>query len=315
MGEPYKYIFTIFTPTYNRAHTLARVYCSLKRQSFKSFEWLVIDDGSSDGTQKLISSWKRESPFDIRYYWQKNSGKHVAINRGVRLARGEFFLIADSDDAFMSYALERFYLHWNSIPKKIRKQFSAVGCHCIDEEGRPIGKPFPEDPLDSNSEEIYFRYKITSEKWGVHRTDVLKQFPFPEINAKFLPESFIWNRIAKYYKVRFVNEYMRIYYQDAGNQIMKKEITEIASRRFFYADSLNLSSEWLPYDPIRFLKNGTQYVRFCLWSRESMRIQWKRLFSKTAKIIWFVSIVPGLIIWAADKKIPDSWLSNKILRI
>src|SRR5437762_2817315 len=92
-------IFTVFTPTYNRAGTLPRVYESLKAQTFRDFEWIIVDDGSADSTQELVQSWIGDLDFPIRYFRQQNQGKHVAVNLGVKEARGEFFLNLDSDDA------------------------------------------------------------------------------------------------------------------------------------------------------------------------------------------------------------------------
>ena len=97
----FSYIFTVFTPTYNRAHTLRVVFESLLNQTFKAingnpvFEWLVIDDGSTDETDRLVSRFQKEADFPIRYYYQDNSGKHVAMNKGVQLAQGALFLPAD----------------------------------------------------------------------------------------------------------------------------------------------------------------------------------------------------------------------------
>ena len=105
------YIFTVFTPTYNRAHTLSRVYKSLADQTFKNFEWLIVDDGSTDGTKVLIEKWTEEASFPIRYFYQENQGKHIAHNLGVKKARGELFLSLDSDDTCVPEALERFNYH------------------------------------------------------------------------------------------------------------------------------------------------------------------------------------------------------------
>ena len=104
--------FTVFTPSYNRAHTLDRVYSSLCAQTFTDFEWVIVDDGSTDGTADLVASWRKEHPFPIIYEKQSNQGKHIAVNRGAQLARGELFLIADSDDAFPSNALQIFHKAW-----------------------------------------------------------------------------------------------------------------------------------------------------------------------------------------------------------
>src|SRR5688572_23550113 len=106
------YTFTVFTPTHNRAHTLQRVYDSLRGQTFRDFEWLIVDDGSKDGTDRLAAAWARSADFEIRYRRQPNRGKHVAFNAGVRDARGELFLPLDSDDACVPRALERFIHHW-----------------------------------------------------------------------------------------------------------------------------------------------------------------------------------------------------------
>lgn len=300
-GESYPYVFTVFTPTFNRAHTLARVYCSLKRQTFKNFEWLIIDDGSTDNTNELVMSWKNEAWFEIRYYKQKNYGKHVAINRAVRFAQGKLFLIADSDDSFLSSTLERLYFHWNSIPSNEKERYFAVACHTIDSNGKMIGSRFPFDPTDSNSEEILYRYKVSGEKWGVQRTDVLMCYPFPEIETKCFPEFYIWRRIAKKYKIRFVNECYRIYHQDAGGQLTRQRIDDLSSRSFYYVDSLNTSAEWIKYAPLRFVKDGIQYVRYSLWREDGFSTQWKQLDIMAAKFIWFISIFPGFFLWRIDK--------------
>lgn len=90
-------MLTVFTPTYNRAATLARVYESLQRQTFRDFEWLIVDDGSEDETAELVERWRSTCSFPIRYLWQPNQGKHVAFNRGVELAQGEYGRLSRAD--------------------------------------------------------------------------------------------------------------------------------------------------------------------------------------------------------------------------
>ena len=200
----YNFKFTVFTPTYNRAHTIKRVYDSLCQQTFRDFEWLIIDDGSIDNTKELVKKWKSQANFPIRYEWQKNSGKHIAVNRAVWLAKGEFFLIADSDDAFVPEALEKFNYYWETIPIDDREGFVGVTVLCMYENGAIVGDLFPTSPFDSNSEEKFYRYKIKGDKWGSNRTDVLKLYPFPNvIGVKHVTLSCVWFRIAKQYKTRF----------------------------------------------------------------------------------------------------------------
>ena len=100
-------MITVFTPTYNRAYSLPNLYDSLCKQSFVDFEWLLIDDGSTDNTQELIKQWELERKIKIRYLFQPNSGKHVAINKGVKEAEGEIFFIVDSDDYIISDGLKK----------------------------------------------------------------------------------------------------------------------------------------------------------------------------------------------------------------
>lgn len=295
----YQYKFTVFTPTYNRAHTIHRVYESLCQQTFRDFEWLIVDDGSTDNTKELVERWKQQADFPIRYIWQENGGKHTAFNRGVAEAKGELFLTADSDDGFVAQALERFNYHWESISNKSR--FVGVCAHCMCHNGNLVGKKFPLSPMDSDAEEIFYRYKLQGEKWGFQKTDILKEFPFPETKGeRFVSESYVWFRIAKKYKIRFVNEALRIYYQDAGNQLMKRSIYKIAAARIFYADNINLSINWFLRAPYRFWKTAAQYVRFSILSKDSIGLQLKRLNGFLPKLLWFSAVVPGVILAARD---------------
>src|SRR4051812_47352897 len=140
-----QYTFTVVTATYNRAHTLHRVYESLLAQTFRDFEWLVVDDGSTDGTRKLIEGWQAEASFAIRYLYQANAGKHIACNRAVREAAGRFITGIDSDDACLPHALERLIHHWNRIPADEQAGFTGVSALCIDETGQLVGTRFPRD--------------------------------------------------------------------------------------------------------------------------------------------------------------------------
>lgn len=204
--------FTVFTPTFNRAHTLLRPYESLCAQRFRDFEWLIVDDGSSDHTDELVEGWIAEGRLNIRYIRQENGGKHRAFNHGVREAAGELFVPLDSDDWCTPDALERFDLHWQAIPEAQRGNFSGVGCLCRDEYGNPVGRGYPETPLDASLLDLLRQQALIGEKWGCHRTELLRQHPFPEYpGEKFVPEALVWNRLARQYRMRFVNEGLRIY--------------------------------------------------------------------------------------------------------
>jgi glycosyltransferase involved in cell wall biosynthesis len=204
--------FTVFTPTFNRADLLGHVHECLVSQTFRDFEWLIVDDGSSDGTADLVRQWQARNQVAIVYLHQENRGKHVAFNRGVGHARGRLFLTLDSDDECVPETLERLRAHWEGIPAGLREGFSGVTCQCMDEFGNVIGTPFPRSVVDAYPTEFLCKQRITGEKWGFHRTQVLREFPFPEIaGERFVPEGLVWNRIGKRYKVRFVSDPLRIY--------------------------------------------------------------------------------------------------------
>src|SRR5689334_12797500 len=113
---------TVCTVTFNRAHLLPRVYQSLVAQTFRNFEWLVIDSGT-DGTRDLVEAWGKSSPFPIRYLWTPSRGQYAAMNVGVREAAGRFFASLDSDDHYVPQALERFLHYWETIPVAARDGF------------------------------------------------------------------------------------------------------------------------------------------------------------------------------------------------
>jgi len=201
------YNFTVFTPTFNRGYTLSSVYRSLQAQTFSDFEWLIVDDGSTDNTSDLVSAWQAEAGFPIRYIHQANRGKHVAFNRGVREARGKLFFIIDSDDSCVPETLERFKHHWDSIPDGQKHVFSTVTALCMNENGSVLGKHFPPDVLDIERLDLQIKYRSLAERCGINQTALLRQYPFPEIEGeRFITEGVVWNRLSQRYKTRYVNE-------------------------------------------------------------------------------------------------------------
>lgn len=264
-------LFTVFTPTHNRAHTLSRVFDSLQAQTLRDFEWLIVDDGSTDGTRALVESWTADFP--IRYIFQEHGGKHRAFNRGVAAAHGELFLNLDSDDACVPRALEVFANAWAPIARD--EGFSAVTALCVDEAGAVVGSRFPTDVCDSDSLEIRYRHKVTGEKWGFHRTRVLREFPFPDFDGVFVPEGVVWAKIARRYKTRFINEPLRIYYQDRGQEKLTRpaKMSRVArARALWHEERLNHDLDYFTAAPVEFLRNAVQLTRLSLHARKAPRV-------------------------------------------
>jgi glycosyltransferase involved in cell wall biosynthesis len=300
-------VFTVFTPTYNRAHTIGRVYDSLRAQTFRHFEWLVIDDGSSDGTAALVEGWSRTADFPIRYIRQPHAGKHVAHNRALRAARGEFFLVFDSDDACVPTALERMLHHWHAIPADRREAFSGVAGLCRDQAGRIVGDRFPSEPLDASLRELRYVYRLRGEKWGPERTDILRRFPFPELaNTDFMPEGAVWLAVAKSHKIRCVNEVFRIYHVDdaatGATLSRRRSLGENApGRLYYYTWLLNNDLEYFFRSPIPFLKAALMQPVMALCAAQPLHTALASLRGVPAKTLVVLALPFSLALYGWDK--------------
>lgn len=198
-------MITVFTPTYNRGYIIHKLYESLCRQSFTDFEWIVVDDGSSDNTQELITGFIAERKIRLRYFRQENAGKHIAINRGVKEAHGELFFIVDSDDYLTDDALEKLNFYYEQI--KDNEFFAGISGTRVTPEGKRIGGALPFEVLDCTIVDFSCRHGYTGDMAEAYKTEILRQHPFPQIDGeKFCPESLIWNRIALKYKFRYFNQ-------------------------------------------------------------------------------------------------------------
>jgi glycosyltransferase involved in cell wall biosynthesis len=244
---------------------LPALYDSLCLQSDLNFEWLIVDDGSTDTTSMLIQEWMDESPFSIKYALQENGGKHTALNRGINLAVGELFLIIDSDDTCTSDTVEVFKSEWDSIPKNDKNKYSTITALCLDAKGNVIGNKFDKDRVDVESPEQQFILRKQGERFGVNVTSILKDNLFPTFpGERFLPEGVIWNRLSSKYSARFINSPLRIFIMrkdGLSNNILKIRVNSPEGTKLNYFEQLELK---LPY--IMKLKVYMNYYRFSFHS-------------------------------------------------
>ena len=136
-------LITIFTPTYNRAYCLNKCYESMKRQTCQDFDWLIIDDGSSDGTEQLVHQWMKESHgFNIRYVYKENGGMHTAYNTAYEMIETELSMNVDSDDYLTDTAVDEILTFWSQ-----NKREDVGGIYALDQygDGQIVGCPFPDD--------------------------------------------------------------------------------------------------------------------------------------------------------------------------
>jgi len=284
--------FTVHTPTYNRQHTLQRVYDSLSVQTFTDFEWLIVDDGSTDETCKLIEGWIRSAPFPIRLIKNQHAGKPAAVMTAVVAASGQWFLVLDSDDACVADALEKFVAYWNRIPADQRAAYIGVTGLSQDQHGQLVGQRFPSDILDSDAIEIKYRYHLQGEKWGFLRTAALRELGWPQLDAcEFVPEGVWWTLLAKQYKTRYVNEVLRIYYIEPGADRLMNQVDHrryATGHAIWHRTILNEEIQWFFYNPIEFIRSTVHYIRFSEYSGSDSRVQLCGLENFLAKCLWFI---------------------------
>jgi glycosyltransferase involved in cell wall biosynthesis len=273
----------------------------------RDFEWLVVDDGSTDGTLELIKDWANVADFPIRYFWQNHSGKHVAHNLAVKNARGKFFLPLDSDDGCVPGALERLAYHWETIPITERKYFAGIGGLSENQFGDIIGDQFPWDPFDATLRDRKYVYHLHGEKCGATLMEIVRQFPFPEIReTQFVPEGVVWLAIAKTHKIRNVNEVLRIYYVDdeetGATLTRRKGLSDNASGRlYYYVWLLNNDLEYFFYSPLPFLKAAVMLPIVGWYSRQPLRTALHDLNKASAKTL-VLSLLPlASVLYALDR--------------
>ena len=210
-------LLTVFTPAYNRAHTLPRTYESLKNQTCKDFIWLVIDDGSKDGTKELVSSWiNDESTFEIQYIYKENGGMHTAHNTAYENIRTELNVCIDSDDMMPSNAVELILNKWDEVKNK-----GYAGLIGLDSDlnGNIIGKGFPEG-LTETTLCGYYASGGQGDKKLVYRTDVINQYPpYPEFEGeKYVALGCKYRLIDQDYKLAVLDEVLvNVDYQSDGS--------------------------------------------------------------------------------------------------
>ena len=164
-------LLTIFTPTFNRAHTLPRTYKSLQNQDCKGFIWLIIDDGSYDNTKELVNQWiKEEKEFEIRYIYKENGGMHSAHNAAYRNIETVLNTCIDSDDELSDGAVSKILGKWNEI--KDQDYAGIVALDADMDTGKVIGSGFPEGIKEIG----YYEIAGSGDKKLIYRTEIINKY-------------------------------------------------------------------------------------------------------------------------------------------
>ncbi|MGG1399987.1 glycosyltransferase family A protein [Bacillus salipaludis] len=250
-------ILTIFTPTYNRAYTLHKCYESLKSQSNKDFIWLIIDDGSSDSTEELVTRWIAEDIISIRYYRQENQGMHGAHNTAYSLIDTELNVCIDSDDYMPDDAVEKIITFWKENGSE--EVGGIIGLDC-NTKGEIIGSELPEEIKTSTLFNLYNIYGVKGDKKLVYQTKLTKKYPYPVYqNEKLVPLSYKYFMLDQEYEMLLMNEVLCCveYLPDGSSKnIIKQYKNSPKGFRFYRMEMMKLPNTSLLFK----FKQAVHYV-------------------------------------------------------
>lgn len=328
------YKLSICTPAYNAADRIPELYRSLLQQTEQRFEWIVVDDGSSDDTAAQVRAIVEDSasdtttdtdtqtdtgtsnakddeeikaPFPVKLLSQKRGGRHTAINRALKTAQGKFFVVLDSDSVPVPEAFERFLEHWYSLPVQERPYFaSIVGLSALP-DGKIDGNRFPSSPFDSNSIEVGTHYGITGRKWGMIHTEVLKDNPYPVFKGeKFVPDELVLNRIGRDRLTRYINEPLLILQPletqsgfsaktEGKTEALRKWASSPRGASLFFNELTNQRV------PLAYrIRASANYVRYSMHAGVIPDDIYKQA---QKKLFAFFMLWPGLFLYKHDKKV------------
>ena len=236
---------TVCTTTFNRAILLSRLFDSIKRQDYQDFEWLIIDDGRTDDTKAIVSSFIQEAVVTIRYYRQENMGKHTGLNSAAKMADGEVFFIVDSDDWLLPTALSIVAEQFTKIKGDTKLSGVSFPPHFVDKKNQiqPSFEDFIGNPIA-----VRYYDKWQGDLVELFWTSVFRAFPFPEIeDERFCPEALVWNRISSHYDRGYVDRsFYCVEYQEDGltDKIVKIRMKSPVAAMLTYSELHSYNIPW-----------------------------------------------------------------------
>ncbi len=279
---------TIFTPAYNRAHTIGKTYRSLCRQTSKDFEWLVIDDGSTDNTEDLVKRWTKEADFLIRYIYQENQGMHGAHNTAYRNIHTELNTCIDSDDYMPDDAVETIISFWNE--NKSEKYAGFIGLDCR-EDGSIIGSKFNETQKETTLTDFYASGG-SGDKKIVYRTDIIRKYPeYPLFEGeRYVGLAYKYMLIDRDYKMLTLNKPLVIveYQTDGSSHSMYQQYWHNPQGFAFYRKTEMIVT---PSVKRKFM-SCIHYVSSSIIARNRFFIRESPL-----KFMTILSIIPGALLY------------------
>ena len=273
--------FTLFTPCYNGAHCINRVFDSVLAQTYTNFEWIIINDASTDNSDDIIRELIKSLPTTINVSYfvnERNLGKHRSWNRALKMATGDLWVCCDCDDAFSPEALATFNERWNLVYED--ESYCGINCLCKDPlTGKIRGAAFPKDNYTSDKLRLASVDNVPGEKWDCTRLDLLRKRPFPEVEGSYFTEVYIWWMLAFWgYKLLCINEPLRDYYYEP-NSLMNNPVVNLKRVK-----QRRLASKWYLFGECKLYlwrhKSWFMVRELCMLSFTNIYIVWEKIKEK-----------------------------------
>lgn len=284
---------TVVTPTYNRANELEKAFNSLKEQTEKDFEWLVIDDGSTDNTEDVIKDFKKETNFDISYYKQDNQGKHIALNIAFKKVKTELLMILDSDDCLTRTAIEEILLIHNKYKDDDKVVAYVFQKGKLNAPTERITQVFKKEEFIDNYNTYIINKEIKGDKEEVFKTKILKNYSYPQyLGEKFVGEGVLWSKISHNYDMVFCNKIIYLCeYLDGGLTKSGRSFRMKNPQGGKYHAEEYLDKRYK--NKIR-IKNAILYL---VYSKALKENYFKILKNRKEKILFIMAKIPSEIIY------------------
>lgn len=283
---------SILTPTYNRANFLKQLYDSLVENLNQNveIEWLIMDDGSTDNTQKIIEDFRKQNKIEIKYDYQKNQGKMVAINKLVKETTGDMIVDCDSDDYFSKDAFAIIKEQWEK--NKHRKDVYGICFLKYNTKGKNMGNEFKKH--ETTMFDLYFKEGETGEKAIVFFSEVRKKYQHElEKNERFITEARMYHKMDEHYKIIGVNEPIMIceYQEEGYTSNMTQQFKETPYGYYEYFKEI-LQKD---FKSVPFSKRIYVIKHYILFSYITKQYQSKSIKSITNKVLYYSLFLPGRI--------------------
>lgn len=278
---------TIFTPTYNRAYILPALYESLIGQTSNDFEWLIVDDGSTDNTRSIVEEWIKEKKIIIRYFYQENSGKQIAMNLGAEKCHTPLFDCVDSDDYMVPDAIEKIIQFWNDNMND--GVAGIVSLRGKNENESLTGKYMPDGISQCHFMELYEKYRFSGDTNLIYRTDIIQKYPYKLFpGERFIGEATQYLQIDDHYEMLLMNKINVVceYLQDGYT---KNVYSLLKNNPLGYRYLKGLSYQHLNGILSRYL----EMVKYCC--ADHMCGDHKGYIEAPSKITYLLAKIPGLI--------------------